>query len=124
MSFEVENFAVGLVYLSVTVRPNACFLKFQEGMHPCSKQVRIVLALKKIVQFGNSLLHDVFEDSRGLKGFVRFDFHNVQLKFFSKSKIGFLDEIDDSSVIVLHYLIHDWQGFQFIVDHTELMFWT
>ena len=46
-----------------------------------------------------------------LNGLVGFDFHYMQLHFFSKSEVWQLDEVYDFSAVIFDDFVANWQGF-------------
>jgi len=48
MPFEVEDFVVCLVNLSVAVGPHACVFKPEQRVHTSSKKICVIFALQEI----------------------------------------------------------------------------
>jgi len=124
MLFEIEDFAVLAVDFSVPMRPYTCLFKPEQGVHPCSEKVDVILFPKEIQKSYHSALHGFFENFRRFEGCVSLYFHDVQLEFFSKGEARQLNEVYDSSAEVFYDFIHDGQSLQFLVDEGKLVFWT
>jgi hypothetical protein len=116
MPFEVEDFAVSFVNLSVAMRPYTRVSKSEQRVHTSAKKVRVVFMLQEVIESKDRFLHVLLELDWRSKRRVGFDFHDVQLKFFPKREMRLLDKVDDTTVKILQNLVNDRQHFQFIVD--------
>jgi len=84
---KVEDFAVFLVYFSVTMRPYAGLFKAEQGMHPRSEKTGVIFFSYEIQKSRYSVLHGFFEEFRRSERRISLYFHNMQLNFFSEGEL-------------------------------------
>jgi len=115
--FEVEDFAVGLVDLSVAVGPNACFVEFQQWMHASPKKVRVKFTLQEILNCQYGFLHFFLKLNWSLEGSVGLEFHDVQLKLFAKGEVWLFNEVDNSAMKILYDFVDDRQCLKLVIHY-------
>ena len=116
MSFKVEDSAISLVYLMMTVWPDSCFIKSQQRVHAHPQKMGTVFALYGVLKHLDCRLHILLELNWRQEGFVGSDLHNMQLKFFAEAEAGHFDRVDNASMKVFEYLVNYRQGFQLVID--------
>ena len=114
---EVEDFAVGLVDLSVPVRPNSRFVEFQQRVHACSKKIRMKLTLQEILNRQDGFLHCFLKLRGRLERRFGLEFHHVQLKFFAKSEAWLFDKVDNSSMEILYDFVYNGQSLKQVIHN-------
>lgn len=105
--FEVEDFAVFLVDFSVAMRPYTGLFEPEQRMHAGPEKVSMMFFPQVIQKSCHGILHCFFEEFRRSERRVSLYFHNVQLKFFSKSELRQLNEVNDFSAEISYDLIHN-----------------
>jgi hypothetical protein len=106
MLLKVEDSVQGLVDLSVAVWPDSCVLKMQQWVHPCAQKAGVVLGFNIVKHCGDCVLHCFLENLWRFEGFVWFEFHDVELEFFSESERWRFYEVDDASVEIFYEFVH------------------
>lgn len=68
-------------------------------------------------------MHRLFKNLGRLEGFVRLDFHYVELEFFSESEGGLFYKVDDAAVKIFQYSVHYRQRLKLLIYNGILVFW-
>src|SRR3990172_9850403 len=76
MLLKVEDFSVFFVDFFVSVRPYACLVKPEQGMHACSEKMSVMFFPQVTQKSCYGILHGFFEEFRRFERGVSLYFHN------------------------------------------------